>query len=55
MGEAYGAKKGPDEKFPDFPKRVTYLIDKEGTIRKVYEVTDVKTHPDQVLSDIQSS
>jgi peroxiredoxin len=34
---------------------VTFLIDKEGTIRKVYEVTDVKTHPDQVLSDIQSS
>jgi peroxiredoxin len=55
MGEAYGAKKGPDEKYPDFPKRLTFLIDPEGTVRKVYEVTDVATHPDQVLADIRSS
>lgn len=55
MGEAYGAKKGADEKYPDFAKRLTFLIDPEGVVRKVFTVTDVKTHPDEVLGVIRSS
>jgi len=54
VGRAYGAEKGPDEQWPDFPKRVTFLIDPEGTVAKIYEVTDVGTHPDEVLADIQA-
>jgi peroxiredoxin len=53
IGRAYGAEKGPDEKYPDFPKRVTFLIDPEGTVRKVYEVTDTAGHPTEVLEDIR--
>ena len=55
MGEAYGAKKGPDEQFPDFPRRITYLIDPEGIIVRAYVVTDVKTHPDEVLADLHAA
>jgi peroxiredoxin len=55
VGEAYGARKGPDEQWRDFAKRMTYLIDPTGVVRKVYEVTDVKTHPDEVLNDILSA
>src|SRR5207249_1684621 len=54
VGEAYGAKKAADDKWPDFAKRNTYLIDPEGTVRKTYEVTDVAAHPDEVLEDIRS-
>ena len=54
VGRAYGAEKGADEQYPDFPKRITYLIDPEGVVANVYEVTDVAAHPDEVLADIRS-
>ena len=54
-GVAYEAKKGPDENFPDFPKRVTYLIAPDGTIARAWQVTDVKTHPDEVLTDLRAA
>lgn len=55
VGGQYGAAKAPDEQWPDFPKRVTFLIDPEGKVAKVYEVTDVAAHPDEVLADIRSA
>jgi peroxiredoxin len=33
---------------------MTFLIAPDGTIAKVYEVTDVATHPDDVLADIRA-
>jgi peroxiredoxin len=54
VGKAYGVERGPDEKFPEYPKRMTFLIAPDGTIAKVYEVTDVATHPDDVLADIRA-
>jgi peroxiredoxin len=54
VGGAYGATKQPGEKFPDFPKRVTFLIDPTGAVRKRYEVTDVATHAGDVLQEILS-
>jgi len=54
VGRAYGSVKGPDEKYPDFAKRVTFLVDPDGIGRKVYAVTDVAAHPDEVLADIQA-
>jgi peroxiredoxin len=52
VGEAYGTARGPDEKFPDFPKRISFLIDPKGVVRKVYDVTDVAGHAAEVLADI---
>jgi peroxiredoxin Q/BCP len=54
VGEAYGVKKGPDEQWADFPKRLTFLIDPDGIVRKVYEVADVASHPQQVLDDVRA-
>jgi len=54
VGEAYGAKKGPDEQWADFANRYTFLIDPEGVVRKVYQVKDIAAHPDEVLEDITS-
>ena len=36
----------------DFARRHSFLIDPAGVVRKVYEVTDVATHPQQVLDDV---
>ncbi len=36
-----------------FAKRIAYLIDPEGTIRKAYTVTDVNTFADDVLRDLR--
>jgi peroxiredoxin Q/BCP len=52
VGEAYGAAKGPDEQWPDFAKRLSFLIDPDGKIAKVYEVADIPAHPAEVLADL---
>jgi peroxiredoxin Q/BCP len=52
VSEAYGAAKGPDDQFPDFPRRVTYLISPDQRVVKRYEVKDVTAHPQQVLDDL---
>ena len=52
VGTAYGAVRPPDDKFPDFPKRVSFLIDPEGVVRRTYEVRDPGAHADDVLADL---
>jgi peroxiredoxin Q/BCP len=37
-----------------YAKRFTFVIDKEGTVRKVYDVKDVHKHPHQVLEYVQA-
>ena len=54
MGAAYEAKTDPDEQYPDFPRRITYLIDPAGTIKRAYQVTDVREHPNEVLDDLKA-
>ena len=51
-GRAYGAERGPDEQYPGFPKRITYLIDPDGMVAKFYEVADIGAHPGEVLDDV---
>lgn len=52
VGTAYQAARGPDEKYPEFAKRISYLIDPDGVIRRSYEVTDPGGHADVVLADL---
>jgi peroxiredoxin Q/BCP len=54
VGRAYGVEPGPDSKYPDFAKRVTFLIDPEGVIAQAWQVADIPAHPDEVLAEIQS-
>ena len=35
-----------------FARRVTYLLDADGTIRKVWQVTDAAAHPEEVLAEV---
>ena len=53
VGELYETKRAPEERSPEFAKRRTFLIDPEGRIAKLYRVTDIPAHPDQVLEDFR--
>jgi thioredoxin-dependent peroxiredoxin len=54
-GEAYGVKKGPDEQWAAFPRRHTILIAPDGTIRTVWEVSDVAANAADVLAEIAAA
>ena len=41
------------DKFAEFPRRYSYLIDPDGMIAGAYDVTDVAGHADQVIADVQ--
>jgi len=43
----------PDLPRAPYARRFTHLIDPSGTVVKIYEVTDVATHPQAVLDDIR--
>ena len=51
-GRAYEAERGSDEQYPDYPRRVAYLIDPSGAIARSYEVTDVAGFAGLVIADL---
>jgi peroxiredoxin Q/BCP len=53
VGDTYGVKKAPSEQWADFPKRITFLIDRDGLLRRIYLVSDVASNADEVLDDIR--
>ena len=53
VGTAYQVLRSADEKYVDYPRRHSYLIDGDGLIRRVYAVTDVATHAADVLADLE--
>ncbi len=57
MGEAYDVLRQPDDRLYEFgPKRITYLIDPDGVIARVYDLDDhrgLDVHAEQVLADIR--
>ena len=54
VGALYETRRGDEEKYPEFAKRRTYVIDPEGIIRKAYRVKDIPAHPGQVLEDLRN-
>ena len=46
---AYSACSGTDARYPD---RVSFLIDEQGMIEKVYDQVDPRDHPARVLADV---
>lgn len=54
VGRVYGVERGKDENNPQYPKRMTFLIDPEGNVAKVYEVADAGAHPAEVLEDLRA-
>lgn len=54
VGAQYDALRPPDDDFANFSKRISYLIDPEGSIVKAYEVEDPAGHADMVLADLRA-
>ena len=52
VGEAYEVIRAPGEQYGDYAMRRSFLIDPDGILRKVYDVTDVSAHPQDVLDDL---
>jgi peroxiredoxin Q/BCP len=53
VGTAYGATRPPDDQYAALPKRVSFLIDPDGIVRRAYEVSDPAAHADEVLADLE--
>ena len=53
IGVAYEVREPGTEKV-HFAKRLAYLVDGEGIIRKSYEVKDVNTFAADVLGDLET-
>lgn len=54
VGEAYGTKRADDEQFNEWARRLSFLIDPGGRVRRIYVVRDVNAHPQEVLDDLLS-
>jgi peroxiredoxin Q/BCP len=52
VGSMYGVVRDPSEKSPDYPRRMTFLIDPSGRVAKIYEVRDTEAHAGEVLTDV---
>lgn len=53
VGEQYGALRPADDPYPDYARRVSFLIDDEGRIAGRYEVKDTAAHASDVLADLR--
>ena len=49
IGMAYGAADSAEAKNA---RRISYLIGKDGKVRKAWEKVDASTHPAQVLAEL---
>ena len=54
VGRAYEVLRAADDQYTDFPRRISYLIDPGGVIRRSYEVSDVAGHAAEVLRDLKA-
>lgn len=53
VGRAYEAARADDDPLASLPKRVSYLIDPDGVIRRSYAVSDTAGHAATVLGDLE--
>lgn len=53
VSRRYDAVRPPGDPRPDYPRRISYLIDPNGIVAASYEVTDTATHPATVLADLE--
>jgi peroxiredoxin Q/BCP len=54
VGAQYEVTRAPEEQFAALARRIAYLIDPGGVIRKAYEVTDVQSFAGDVLADLDA-
>lgn len=55
MATDYEVARDATDKFANFPRRYSYLIDPEGRIHRGYDVTDVASHATDVVADVEQA
>lgn len=53
VGESYEVLRNPANPQEGGARRITYLIDPRGMIRRTFEVGDIDAHPDEVLAALR--
>jgi thioredoxin-dependent peroxiredoxin len=53
VGETYGVLRPAGHRWSAVPRRITFLIDPDRVVRRVYDVADVAHHADDVLADLR--
>ena len=53
VGRTYGVVRPAGDQYAAFALRHSFLIDPDGRIARVYDVSDVKGHADTVLADLE--
>ena len=54
VGAAYDVVRPATDRYASYPRRISYLIDPEGTVRRAYDVADVAGHAEAVLSALEA-
>jgi len=53
VGRAYDVVRPAGDQYAAYALRYSFLIDPEGLIARVYDVSDVRGHADAVLADLE--
>lgn len=54
VSREFGATRPDDHDAADYAKRISYLIDPDGIVRKSYVVQDIPAHPQELLDDLEA-
>ena len=52
VGRAYDVMRPAGDQYEAYARRYSFLINPEGVIARIYDVSDVKGHADEVLVDL---
>ena len=52
VGRAYNVMRPAGDQYEAYARRYSFLISPEGVIARIYDVSDVKGHADEVLADL---
>ncbi len=55
VAKDYEVARDSGDKFANYPRRYSYLIDPEGHIHSGYDVTDVASHASDVIADVEQA
>lgn len=53
VGRKYFTRRPEGSDYESWARRITFLIDPEGIVRKIYVVKDVASHADEVIGDLK--
>jgi thioredoxin-dependent peroxiredoxin len=53
VGAVYGVVRPAGHRWASVPRRITFVIDPQRVVQRVYDVVDVAGHAEEVLADLR--